>query len=222
MCSYIVGGDDHARVLAQHRAQRLELRPRVGGTGRIARAVEHEHAGLRRDGRLELRRRDLVALFRAGVRRDRHAVGQQGHVGVGDPVRRRDHHLVARVDHRHEQVVDRLLGAGRHQDLRARVGDTVVALELGDDGVLEFRDALDRGVAREPVLDRRDAGLGDVRRGVEIRLTDPQPDDVVAFGFQFGDATRQGHGRRRLDALDALGELDGHGRGSGGKKDGAF
>ena len=50
----------------QHVAERAQLGARVRGAGRIARAVEQQQARLRRDGRCELARRDLVALRRAG------------------------------------------------------------------------------------------------------------------------------------------------------------
>ena len=45
---------------------------------------------------------------------------------------------------------------------------------------------------------------------VEIGLADAESDDVLALGLELGDAAREGDGRGGLDALDALGEYDGH------------
>ena len=166
---------------------------------------------LRRDRRFELRRRDLVGLVGAGIRHDRHAIRQQRHVGVRNPVRRGNHDFIAWVKHRHEQVVDGLFRAHRDEDLRSRVFQRVVALEFRDDRVLQFRNAFDGRVAREAVLDRGNAGFGDVRRRIEVGFTDAQADDVVPLGLQSGHAARQGNGGGGFDALDAVGEYDGHG-----------
>ena len=94
--------------------------------------------------------------------------------------------------------------------------EAVVALELRDDRVLQFGDALDRRVSRCAVPDRFDAGFGDVRGRVEVGLADAETDDVVALGLELGHATRQGDGGRGFDALDTVGEYGGHGIFSGG------
>ena len=65
---------------------------------------------------------------------------------------------------REDQVEDRLLRAGRHQDLIALVLEAVLALELRDDRVFQLGGAFDRRVARVAFADRFDAGVGDVRR----------------------------------------------------------
>ena len=119
---------------------------------------------------LELGGRDLELLIGPGVDQDRGAAGQQGHVRVGDPVGRGDDHLVARVQDRLGQVVEALLAAAGDQDLVRLVLEAVVALELGDDGLLELRRAVHRRVLGEAVVDGRDGGLLDVIRGVEVRL----------------------------------------------------
>jgi hypothetical protein len=178
----------------------------VCGAGRVRRRVQDQHLRARRDRGGELLGRDLVALFRPGRWHDRNAVREQHHVGIRHPVGRGDDGFVARIEHRHAEVEDGLLGARGHEDLRPLVGDGVVALELRDDRVLELVDALDVGVAREAALDRLDAGRGDVRRRVEIGLTGAEADDILALGLQARGQRGDGEGGRGLDALGAAGD----------------
>ena len=124
---HVVGADDDARVIQQHVGQRAPFGARVRGAGRVAGRVDEQQARLRRDRRFELARRHLVALRGRAVRRDGQAVREQHHVRVAHPVRRRDHGLVARIEHRHAEVVDSLLGARAHENLVALVRDLIVA-----------------------------------------------------------------------------------------------
>src|SRR6185437_9035597 len=121
----------------------------------------------------------------------------------GDPVGCRNDRLIARVEHGHAEVVDRLLRTRGHEDLVALVANAVVAFELRDDRIPQLVDALDRGVAREAALDRIDPGLRDVAWRVEVRLTGPETDDIVSFGLQAGGAGGNGERGGGLDALDA-------------------
>ena len=198
-------------MLEQHFAERTQFGARVRGTGRVAGRVQQQQARLRRDRRFELAGRDLVTLRGGGIRRDRQAIGEHDHVRIGHPVRRRDHGLVARIEQGHAEVVDRLLRAGGDQDLRAVVGQSVVPLELRDDRVLEFRDPAHIRIAREAGAHGGDAGIGDMHRRIEIRLTRAKADDVLALGLQFRGARGDGEGGGRLDALDAAGDGYVHG-----------
>ena len=203
MLVHVVGRDDDVGMSCEHRAECHQLGARVGRTGRIAGAVEDQEPRARRDRGGELRRRDLETLLRARKYRNRRAVGEQHHVRVGHPVRRRDDHLVARVEQGAAEVEDRLLGAARDQDLVALVLEAIVAAELADDRVLQLVRAVDIRVTREAAADRRDAGLGDVRRRVEIRLAGTEADDVLALGLEACRARGDGERGRGLDALDA-------------------
>jgi hypothetical protein len=217
----VVGADQHARVLQQHFAQRRQFRARVGRAGGIAGAVQQHESGLGIDGGFELPRRDLVAGSRVRIGRDGQAIGQQHHVRVRHPVGRGDDDLVARIDHGHAQVEQRLLGAGGDQDLVALVGEAIVALELGDDRVFEFRHAVGIGVAREAALDGGDSGRTDVGRRVEVGFSHRQADHVLAFALQLRGAG--GHGKRGggLDGGEAVGD-EGHGFSGGGRAKGSI
>src|SRR4030095_4837731 len=103
-----------------------------------------------------------------------------------------------------DQVEDRLLRAGRNQDLPALIVETVLALELRDDCVFQLGRAFDPRVARVAFANRLDARIRDVRRRIKIRLAGAETDDVLAFRLQLRDAAGEGDCGRRLDALDAF------------------
>ena len=54
-------------------------------------------------------------------------------------------------------------------------------------------------------------GILDVHGRVEVRFAGTEANDVLALGLQARGARSDGKRRRRLDALDAPGESDGHG-----------
>ena len=60
---------------------------------------------------------------------------------VAHPVGCRHDHLVARVERRHEGVVDRLFAAAGDADLVGRVVEIVVALQLAHDRLAQLWDA---------------------------------------------------------------------------------
>ena len=104
-----------------------------------------------------------------------------------------------------------LLGAGGDQDLAALVGQTVLALEFGDDGVFEFRRAVDRGVARDAACGSHRRPHRRMKAGVSKSGSPaPESDYVVAFGLEFGGSGRDREGGGGFDLLNALGQGNGH------------
>ena len=187
--------------LHQHVGDRLELGLGVGGAGRVRRRVEDDPLGARRDRLLQRLRLHLEAVLHARRHDHRLAAGEQHHVRIADPVRRRDDDLVAGVERHHQRVVEHLLAAGRDDDLVRLVVEVVLALELADDRLLELRQALDRGVLRRPAaLDRLDRRLLDVVRRVEVGLAGAEPDDVAARRFERARLVGHRHGGGGLDA----------------------
>ena len=122
-----------------------QFRARVGGAGRIAGAVEDQEPRPRRDRRLQLGGRDLVALLRAGVRTITGSPSASTHhVGIRHPVRRRDDRLVAGVEQRQAQVVDGLLRARGDENLLGRCSrEPLSRLNFAMIASLSSRDALD-------------------------------------------------------------------------------
>src|SRR5204862_2362921 len=97
-----------------------------------------------------------------------------------------------------------LLAAARDEDLLLLVVEAVLARELGDDRLLQRWRSARRGVLGEPLVDGRDGRVLDELRRVEVRLSGPQPDDVVALRFpalRLGGHQKCGGG---LDGLEAV------------------
>ena len=140
---------------AQHLAKRFQVFQCVDRAGRIARAVDYQHFCFRRDRRFQLRCGQLETLRDVGFHDDRCAFRDDHDVGVGDPVRRGDDDLIARVDHCQCQIEEALFAAAGDQYLLGGVVEPVVALELGDDGFLERRRTAHGGVFGEARVDGR-------------------------------------------------------------------
>ncbi len=194
----------------QHRAERGELAPGIGGTGRVRRRVEDDPLRPRRDRGVELRRRHLEAGVDAAVDRDRRRPGEGDHVGIADPIRGRDDDLVARAERRHQRVEDGVLAADVDRDLVEPVVERVVTAELGAHGFLAGDRAVDDRVLRLAAADRGDRRFLDELGRIEIGLAGTQADDVAAGRLQRRRAIGHGDRRRRLDAVESGGE-EGHG-----------
>ena len=142
-----------------------------------------------------------------GDDRYRLAAGEHHHVRIAHPIGRRNDHLVARIERRHEGVVEHLLAAGAHGNLARLVVETVFPLELGDHRRLELGDAVHVGIFGGPAVpDRLDGRFLDVVGGVEIRLAGAEPDDVAARQFERPRLIRDRDRGGRLDALQRVGE----------------
>ena len=113
----VVGEDPHIGVAQQHVADRPQLLRVIGGAGRVARVVQHEPLGARRDRRFQVLGAQLEAVVLAARHQYRRAVGQADDVRVADPARAGDDHLIAGVQRRQEGVEDHLLAAGGDDDL---------------------------------------------------------------------------------------------------------
>ena len=113
-------GDHPQALVEQPAADRLDLLGAVDGAGRVRRRAEQHRLRAVGQRGLELVDGDLVALGLVGQDLDRHAAREPDRLGVGRPVRRRQQHLVARVEDRREGLVDRLLAAVGDQHLAGR------------------------------------------------------------------------------------------------------
>ena len=176
----------------------LDLGFRINGAGRVARAVEDEHAGRSADGIGELFRRDLPLVLTLGLDDVGLGADEADHVGVARPVRRGDDDLVTGITTGENRVVARVLGTAVHRDLVRGVFDVVVLEEFVGNGLAQLGDATDGGVLRAAGLERFDRGVLDVLRRVEIRLSGTEAGDVLTLGLHFfrlgGDGEGQGGG----------------------------
>ena len=177
---------------------RLQLLAGVDHAGRVGGRVEHEYLGVVRDGGVKLLGGDLeIRLFGCG-NDDRDRARLLYHLGVADPVRRRDNDLIARVAQRHQRDIDRVLRTGCHDDLRRLVVQTAVLLQPVAGSLAQVHQTGRRGILGLIVLDRLDTGLLDVLRGREIRLAGAKADNVLALGLHLLEQRVDGERRRRL------------------------
>jgi len=201
----LVGHDPQA-VLGGPGTDRTDLVGGVDGAGRVRRGDEQQDLGALGARRLELVDGDLVVLGLVGEHLDGDTAGELDALGVRRPVRRREEHLVARVEHRGERLVDRLLAAVGHQHVGRRDLPAGVALGLGHDGPLQLRQAAGRGVAVVLGVSRGlDRGVHDVARGREVRLARTEPDHRAALRLERLRLRIDLQGRRLGDGADPLG-----------------
>ena len=198
-------------MAAQHGGQRLQLRAGVGGSGRVGRTVQDQPLRSRRDRGLQRLGAQLEAVGLVSDHGHRLATGQQHHIRIGHPVRRRHDHLVPRREGGQKGVVDHRLAARRHVDLAGLVGQPVLPGELGRHRRLQLRNAVDVGVFGLAAADGGDGRFLDIVRRVEVRFAGAQSDHVAALPLQLARTGRHRQGGGRLDAGEGGGLQAGHG-----------
>ena len=185
--------------------QRFKFFAGVDRSGRITRAVDDDHLGPRGHRILEFFGGHLVGVGGLGLDDDRIGPDQFDHVGIAQPVRRGNDHLVAGFAAGEDGIEARLLGAVADNDLVRLVIDAIVLGELLADRRAQLGDAGARGVFGETFLQRLDRRFFDVLRCVEVGFARPEPADVDALGAH-------GLGLAVDGESEGGGELDGVGR----------
>ena len=183
---------------------------RIGRTGRVRRRAQDDPLGLRRDRLFQRVGLQLEALRRRAHHRHRFTAGQRHHFRIAHPIGRGNDDLVARIDGGHQRVVEHLLAAGADDDLVRLVGQAVLALELGDDRLLQLGNAADIGIFGLAGLDGVDRRQLDVGGRVEIGLAGAEADDVAARRFQRACFIRDRDGRGRLHTVERSGQKRHH------------
>ena len=174
----VVADDPGVRILGEHVGQRGDLVLRVDHAGRVRRIVEQEHFRFARQRLVELLGLELVVLLGRARQQGRLRADDVGDVDVGGPVRRRENDLVARIEQRFGEVVQRVLGADADDEVLALVARQAAAFEVLEEGV-EQRVAAAIGTVLAAVVGERFACRGvDMLAGQEIRHTDREADDV--------------------------------------------
>jgi hypothetical protein len=102
------------------------------------------------------------------------------HLGITDPVRRQQDYFVLRIEQRVEQVEDGLLGAGADDDVLRRHLAVVALVGVTDDGLLQRRQSVGRGVLDVAVHQFGGGRQHRRDRGLVLRFADPQMDDRLA------------------------------------------
>ena len=96
-------------------------------------------------------------------------------------------------------------------DLAGRVGEVVLALELGADRLLQLRDAIGGRVFGLAIANRLDGGVLDIVRRVKVRLARAKTNHVMSGPFQLIGLGGDGDGGRWLYAVEGIGEVEGVG-----------
>ena len=162
-----------------------ELGLRVGRAGRVRGRIEHQPLGLPRDCRLEALRLHLETRLQARRYKNRRAAPQQHHVRVGDPVGRRNDHLVAGIERRDQRVVKDLFAAAAHSDLVGGVVEAILPLEFPRNRLTQLRGASWRRVLGFSLMDGFDRSLLDEVGRIEVGLSRAQSDDISTRGLEF-------------------------------------
>ena len=186
----LVGKHIEVVVPEHHLGQCLQFVAGVDATGRIAGRTEDEHACARGDGGFELLGSDLEVLLDAGTDVNRHTSCQQRHLWVAHPVRRGDDDLLAIVDKSHHSIADTLLGTIRNENLVSGVVESVLVLQLGDDGAAQVGIARHRRVARPVVVDSLLGCLLDVVGSIEVGFSHAEVDHIDALCLHLGTFLR--------------------------------
>jgi hypothetical protein len=158
---------------------------------------------------VQLRRCKLKTVVLAARDGYGHAITGQRHIRIGDPVRRGNDDLVARLNGGRQGAVDRALCAVGHDDFVGVVGQAVLTLQLGGDRLPQLDGSLHRRVAGCARFHGPGSRLADVRRRVKIGLADDQIDDLLALPPQLIGTVGGRGARRRLDTSDARCDSEG-------------
>lgn len=175
----IVGQNPDVRMAAQDFEQDFVVSSPVHGARGIARRIQDQPAGPRSDRRLEIGRRKPESSRFGAWHDDRTTAENPYDVEIRHPVWGRDDDLVARIQRRHQCVVDDMLRTAPHGNLVAPEMQPVVAQKLSLDGFLQFARAIESGVLGSALAYRADCGILDRIRGVEVGLAGSENDDVA-------------------------------------------
>lgn len=140
----------------------------------------------------------------------RHAARQFDHVGIAQPVRRGDQHLVAGVDGGLHKIVETVFAARANDDGFHGHGYAVGPLEIAARGLAQFRNARHGGVTAEIGVNGSFGRVADMFGRGKIRLAHGQAGHVHTLSFEFQGPAVDTESQRRFDAAQAVGNL--HGR----------
>ena len=199
--------DGKAAARAHRRQHLLHLRAGHRGAGRIRRRGDDHAARALAPALLDVLRRQLVALGRAGRHQRRLAAERRDEMAVAGIAGIGHQHFVAFADQRGACQQQAGRGAGGDDDA-ARVDlDTVRAGVVRRDRLAQRRQAERVGVLGGAGADRVDRRLLHQFGGGEVRLADAHADHVDAGARQRAGRLDHLHHVERLDRMHALRHL---------------
>ena len=178
-------------LIPQQRRDGFQVLPAHHGPRGIAREREDDELCARRDGRLQLLRRQLKAVFSFQRQRHGHAARQRGDGVIADKARLRDDDFVAGVHQRADAHIDGLGAAHGNDGLPGRVGKAHAAGKVIAGLLPQLRQARIARVPGAPFFQAADARVAHRPGRFKIRLAHAQRDAVLHLGRnvkKFADA----------------------------------
>ena len=182
---------------------------RHDGAAGIARRIDDQQLGPRRDGARNLLGAQPEAVGRIGHHGHRSRAGVQDHVRIADPVRRGNEHFIAGAEQRAKRVEDGVFAAHRHDALRHRVGRAELRRVPLADGFTQRADSPYRGVFRSALFEGANGSALDVLRRREVRFARPKIGQVNALGAQAFRRRKHSGSRRDRNAVNTGSKLHG-------------
>ena len=170
-------------VFIRERRYRLELRARQDAAGRVAGREQDYGLGARRYLRAHLLKARLEAVLLGQRVRDWLRAEERGDVEIIYPDRVGYQQLVALVEHRAEQVEDRLRQPRRHEHVLRRAGDAVRRAQPLGYRLTQLRHAEVRGVEHLAVAQALHRRLFYVGWRVEVRTAYFKMNDALTRAF---------------------------------------
>ena len=181
------------------------MRPAVNHTGGVGGTVEDEGLGLGGDGLAELLGGQVEAGGLGGLHHHRDAASHLNQLVIAHPVGRGEDDLVPWVQEGLQGHIENGLAAPADHNLLGGIVQPPVLLQPLAHRLAQGQGAGGGGVFGLVVLNGTDAGLLDVLRGGEIRLSHAEADDVDALGAHFLKLRVDGHGGGCPDRLGKCG-----------------
>ncbi len=174
-----VGDNDEVMALNDVR-NILQFRPAHRAAGGIGRKIQNHRLGFGRDRFFNRLSRDGKPVFRSARYRHSHSMRHRDAGRIAHVTWLMINDFVARIDNGAEGDIHRLADTDGDQNFAfVIVRDVEVFFEADADRLAQLGQSEVGGVARSSALQGVNGGFTNMPRGDEIRLADPQGDDVL-------------------------------------------
>src|SRR5207249_12280200 len=170
----------------------------------VGRGVDEHRLAERGEPAGELARAALEAIRLPGGCVHALAAGVADQIGIHGVARVSQEHFVAGVEQSREEEEHGRGGSRGDEDLLGGDGDAVSRVVVLGDGLAQRQETQAVRISRAPVLEGLLGRLPDDGRGVEVRLTELEVDDVLALPLELLGTLEDLHGEEGLDDLRTL------------------
>ena len=207
----LIADHSHLGMAAQQGGNGFQLLALQHQSRWIGGCVEHQQATLGSDQGLESLKIKPEAI--AGIASEQAHLGscQARQLGVSEPVRRRQQHLITRVEQHLKEVVKRLLAAIGDQHLITANGHAIAAAEFLSNGLPQRWITCSWAVTGHALLEGLGRRLANKGRCIEVGFAGTEAADVLPLGLQLLSPGRNGKRQRWLQRSRTGRKLHGHG-----------